>query len=165
MHALVRASVLAATAASIAFFSPAPATGEMLMASPLWAGTWQLNLAASRLGAPAGQRSETRVYALDGNKLTVTVTGTDAAGKPMQYSYSGAFDGKPYPMLGNPVGDNIALTLVNPRRANATVRMGSMIVATATSEVSADGQHLTLTRKTLHGKAAATIDVLAFDKK
>lgn len=83
----------------------------------------------------------------------------------MQYSYSGAFDGRGYPMVGNPVGDSIALSLVTPRRAIATVKMGTVITATATSDVSPDGKHLTLRRKTLHGKAAPTIDVLSFDKK
>lgn len=165
MHALVRTSLIAATAASIAFFIPSPATGEIPVPSAFWGGTWQLNVAASRLGMPAGQRSETRIYVLDGIKLSVTVTGTDTSGKALQYSYAAAFDGKPYPMIGNPVGDSIALTLVNPRRANATVRLGSTITATATSEVSADGKHLTLTRKSMPAGAAPTIDVLAFDKK
>ena len=43
--------------------------------------------------------------------------------------------------------------------------MGTVITATATSDISADGKRLTLKRKTLNGKAAPTIEVLAFDKK
>lgn len=141
------------------------ADAKTLMPSSLWAGTWQLNVGTSKLSSPAGKRSEVRVYALDGNNLTVNATGTDANGKPMNYSYFGPFDGKPHKMVGNPVGDSIALTLVTPLSANATVRKGSVVTATAKSNISSDGKHLTLTRTTLHGKAAFTTDVLAFDKK
>lgn len=162
MHHLVRSALFAA---SVAIISPAVANAKMPTASPFWGGTWQLNLAASKLGAPAGMRSETRVYEVHGNNLTVTATGTDPSGKAMKYSYSGAFDGKAHRMVGNPVGDNIALSLVNPRKANITVRMGTVVTATATSDVSPDGKRLTLNRKTLHGKSSPTLEVLAFDKK
>ena len=162
MHHLVRSALFAV---SVAIISPAVASAKTPTASPLWSGTWQLNLAGSKLSAPAGMRSETRVYEVHGNNLTVTATGTDPSGKAMNYSYSGALDGKAHPMVGNPVGDSIALSLVNPRRANITVRMGTVVTATATSDVSPDGKRLTLKRRTLHGKASPTIEVLAFDKK
>lgn len=152
-------------ATAIFAVSSTGADAKTLMPSSLWAGTWHLNVGASRLSSPAGKRSETRVYAVEGNKLTVHATGTDAAGKPMNYNYAGPFDGKPHKMVGNPVGDSIALTLVTPLSANATVRKGSMVTATAKSDISSDGKHLTLTRTTLHGKAASTKDVLAFDRK
>lgn len=161
MHILFRTALIAA---SVTILSPA-ASAKMLAASPLWSGTWQLNLSTSKFSSPAGKRSETRIYEVQGNKLSLQATGTDPSGKPMQYSYSGAFDGKSYPMVGNPVGDTIALSLVTPRRAVATVKMGTAITATTTSDVSPNGKHLTLRRKTLHGKAAPTVDVLAFDKK
>ena len=161
MHKLMKSVLIAA---SVSIISPAAANAQMPVASSLWGGTWQLNVATSKLSRPAGKRTETRVYLVDGNKLSVKASGTDALGKPMSYSYSGAFDGKPYKMIGNPVGDSIALTLVSPLKANAVVKMGTTITATATSEVSSDGTHLTLSRTTLNGKTP-TIDVLSFDKK
>lgn len=94
----------------------------MFVASSLLGGTWQLNSGMSKISSPAGKRSETRAYVVHGNKLSLKATGTDASGKPLQYSYSGAFDGKGYPMVGNPVGDSIALLLETPRRAIATLR-------------------------------------------
>jgi len=161
MHVFLRTALIAA---SVTILSPAAASAK-IVASPLWGGIWQLNSSISKFSSPAGKRSETRVYVVHGNKLSVKATGIDASGKPLQYRYSGAFDGKGYPMLGNPVGDSIALLLETPRRAIATVRKGTVITATATSDVSADGKRLTLKRKTLNGKAAPTIEVLAFDKK
>ena len=162
MHVLVRASLIAT---SFAFLVPSSATAKLIMPSASWSGTWSLNVASSKLSAPAGKRSETRVYVVKGNKLSVKATGTDNAGKPVKYSYSGAFDGRPYPMIGNPVGDSIVLTLVNPLKANIMVKKGKIVTATATSDVSPDGKHLILTRKTLRANAAPMIDVLDFDKK
>ena len=152
-------------AAAVAVLLPQAALAKHPTASPLWNGTWQLNVATSKLGSAAGKRSETRVYSVDGNKLTLTATGTDASGKPTQYNYTGTFDGKPHPMVGNPVGDNIAVTLVNPRRIDATVRKGKTMTATGRSVISPDGKHMTLTRKTLRAKSRPMIDVMAFDKK
>ena len=149
----------------MALLMPSPASAKKVSASPLWSGTWQLNVAASKLTAPAGKRSESRVYVVTGNEISVKATGTDATGNAMQYSYAGPFDGKPYPMIGNPVGDKIALTLVNPLKADATVMMGKTVTAKSTSEITPDGKHLMLTRRTLRAKAAPTVELLEFDKK
>ena len=162
MHMLIRSGLIAA---SVAIVIPASVTAKTPIVSALWNGTWQLNLASSKLSMPAGKRSETRVYVVQGNTLKLTATGTDPSGKPTQYSYSGVFDGKPSPMIGNPVGDNISIRLVNPRRLNITVRMGTKITAVTRSDISPNGKHMTLVRKTLHDKTAPTVEVLVFDKK
>jgi len=162
MYKVVRSVLIAASVASI---YPAAAEAKTPLASSLWSGTWQLNTVKSKFSAPVGKRSETRVYTVNGNKLSVKARGTDDSGKPMSYSYSGAFDGKPHKMVGNPVGDTIALTLRSPLSANATVRMGRTVTASAKSDISPDGKHLTLARTTLHGKAAPTREVLVFDRK
>ena len=162
MHALVKTSLIVT---SIALSMPLPASAKKVAASPLWSGTWQLNVAASKLTPPVGKRSETRIYVVTGNEISVKATGTDATGKALQYSYAGPFDGKPYPMIGNPVGDKIALTLVNPLRADATVTMGKTVTAMSSSNISPDGKHLTLKRRTLRAKAAPAMELLEFDKK
>ena len=162
MHMHVRSTLIAA---SLAVVVSGSAIAKSPMASSLWNGTWQLNLAKSKLSMPAGQRSETRIYVVQGNTLKLTATGTDPSGKPTQYNYTGAFDGKPSPMTGNPVGDNISIRLVNPRRLSITVRMGMAITAVTRSDISLDGKHMTLLRKTMHDKAAPTVEVLVFDKK
>ena len=162
MHVFMKSGLIAA---SFALISPIAATAKSPVASALWSGTWELNLARSRLTAPVGQRSETRVYDVQGNTLNLTATGTDPSGMPTRYSYSGAFDGKPYPMIGNPVGDNISITLATPRRLNATVRRGAAVTAMTRSDISADGRHMTLIRRALHPHAAPTVEVLVFDRK
>ena len=155
---------LALIIGSIAFTIPAGALAAHPSPSPLWNGTWHLNASHSRISSPGGKTSDTRTYRVIGNKVTLKSTGTNALGEPLQFTYSAAYDGKWYPMVGNPVGDSIAVTLVNPRRANARVKLHGTPSATSTVAVSTDGKHLTLTRRTLHAKSTPTVDVLEYDK-
>ena len=129
----------------------------------LWNGTWHLNVARSKFASPGKKVSETRTYAISGNKVRMTSRIKDAAGKTLSVAYSAAFDGKYYPMTGNPNGDRIALTAVSDREMKwkSTHERKSSVEGSAT--VSADGKHLTLTRKLLKIKGTPT-DVLEFDR-
>ena len=132
-------------------------------ATPAIAGTWELNTSASKVVGPA-LKSETRVYKVNGIKVTMHADGIDAAGKSVTSSYSAAYDGKPYPTVGNPLGDNIALTKVNSRTVTAIVRKGSKVTATARAVVSNDGKHLTITRKIGSVPAKRVTNILVYDK-
>lgn len=156
MHRFIGAAIFATTIAAAA--SPVLAQPA---ASP-FSGTWRLNLAASRFGSHP-EKSESRTYVVNGNKVTLTSKGTDGAGKPTAYHYSAAFDGKTYPLVGNPIGNMIALRKINARSVAATVSKGSMLASNSTSMVSADGKRLTLTRTYPGGKLAT--DVSVYDKQ
>ncbi len=127
-------------------------------------GTWKLDPAASKFSSPA-LKSETRTYRVTGNRVKLTASGIDASGKPTHFSYSAAYDGKFYPMIGNPIGNWIALKRIDARTIDATVKKGKAVSAYAKVTVSADGKHLTLARKTLRGKAAPELDTLAYVKQ
>jgi len=109
--------------------------------------------------------SETRTYEVKGNRVTLTASGLDGKGKPTKYSYSAAYDGKFYPMVGNPAGDSLALKRIDPRTVEGTVRKGAAVSAHAKLVVSADGKHLIFTRKMLRPKGAPAVDELAYDKQ
>ena len=110
-------------------------------------------------------KSETRVYTVDGIKVTMHANGVDASGKSVSSSYDAAYDGKAYPTVGYPFADNIALKKVDSHTVTAVLRKGSTISATARAIVSHDGKHLTINRKTgiSPGKLVASIAV--YDRK
>ena len=141
--------------ASSAFAKPVSTTAAI-------AGTWQLNTTASR-----GQtvKSETRVYTVDGNKVTMHSDAIDASGKNASNSYAAAYDGKFYPTVNNPVGDTIALTKVDSHTVTAILHKGSAVASTARAVVSHDGKHLTITRKTGTPPAKLVVSVAAYDRK
>ncbi|MEO5641593.1 MAG: hypothetical protein ABIQ98_07510 [Sphingomicrobium sp.] len=149
--------------AAVALFAPACASAKDKAPSADWSGTWTLNVAKSKLGAHPGKWSETRIYAVEGNKITLDAKGTTSAGKPTHISYAGAVDGKAFPMIGNPIGDRIALTLVTPREMKAKVTLHGKHSASAVSDLSADGKRLTLRRHAMTGSAPRDV-TMVFDK-
>ena len=76
------------------------ASGAMCLANPQ-IGTWKLNEAKSKLDPEMGKNS-TVIYQAEGDKIKVTVEGTDPKGKPTHNAWVGKFDGKEYPVTGDP---------------------------------------------------------------
>jgi hypothetical protein len=129
----------------------------------LWNGTWQLNPAASKFVSSGKRESETRTYAISGNKVTMKSTSKTASGKTLNVSYSARTDGKYYPMTGNPNADRIALSLVSDRELKWSSQLHGKTTIAGTAAVTADGKHLTLKRTMLTVKGTPT-DVLKFDR-
>lgn len=129
----------------------------------LWNGTWHLNAAKSKFASPSREESGTRSYDMAGNKVKVKSSSRDAAGKELNFSYSAAFDGKWYPMVGNLNSDRISLTAVSDRELKSSSQFHGKPTVEATATVSADGKHLTITRKMVGMKGTPT-DVLEYDR-
>jgi hypothetical protein len=104
-----------------------------------------------------------RTYDVSGNKATVKVSSKDMSGTETNFSYSAGYDGKWYPMVGNPNADRISLTAVSEREVKANSQLHGKPSVESTATVSADGKHLTINRKMLRMKGAPT-DVLEFDR-
>ena len=51
---------------------------------------------------PRGPKNQTVVYEVAGDNVKVTVDGTDNDGKPLHNEWTGKFDGKDYPVIGDP---------------------------------------------------------------
>ena len=67
-------------------------------------GTWKLNAANSKF-VPGTPKNDTVVYEAVGDNVKVTVDGTDGTGKPVHNEWTGKFDGKNYPITGDPTAD------------------------------------------------------------
>ena len=130
----------------------------------LWNGTWHLDAAKSKFASSAKEASETRTYDISGKKVTMKSSSKNAAGKELNFSYTAGYDGKWYPMVGNPIGNRISLQLINPRHVRAKVRRDDRDTAVASVRVSTDGRRLTLNRTTLNARGTPIVDVLAYDK-
>jgi len=129
----------------------------------LWNGTWHLDAAKSKFASSAKEISETRTYDISGKKVTMKSSSKNAAGKELNFSYTAGYDGKWYPMVGNPNADRIMLRVVSDREFRASSRLKGKPSVHSTATVSADGKHLTLKRKMLRMKGAPT-DVLEFER-
>src|SRR5262249_34411233 len=74
------------------------------LAADPFIGTWKLNAAKSKVSS-SGPNNTTVVYEAAGDSVKITTDGTDAQGKPAHSDWTGKFDGKDYPVSGDPNAD------------------------------------------------------------
>jgi hypothetical protein len=72
-----------------------------------WEGTWKMDLAKTKLHGPAPKEETITSSGSAGGVVKYSISGTAADGKPIDESYDGKSDGKPYPFLagGQKVAD------------------------------------------------------------
>ena len=107
-------------------------------------GTWKLNEAKSKL-SPGLPKNLTVVYAAAGDNIKGTIDGVDGQGKPTHNEWTGKFDGKDYPVTGDPSSDSRALKQIDDRTLELTVKKGGKVTMTGRAVVSADGKSRTVT--------------------
>jgi hypothetical protein len=127
-------------------------------------GTWKLNEAKSKI-SPGSAKNDTVVYEAAGDSIKVIVDGTDADGKPMHNEWVGKFDGKDYPVTGDPSTDARAYKIVDDHTLALTSKKGGKVTVTGRIVVAADGESRTLTTsgKDAMGKEVSSIAV--YDKQ
>src|SRR5882672_5510451 len=91
-------------------------------------GTWKLNEAKSKLAGVA--KNSTVVYEAAGDNVKVTVDGTDRDGKPAHNEWTGKFDGKDYPVTGDPDSDTRSYKEVNDHTLALTNKKGGKVTLT-----------------------------------
>jgi hypothetical protein len=107
-------------------------------------GTWKLNEAKSKIN-PGGPKNNMVVIAAAGDSMKVTVDGISADGKPAHNEWTGKFDGKDYPITGDPAADMRAYKPVNDHTLALTEKKGGKTTNTGRVVVSADGKTRTVT--------------------
>jgi hypothetical protein len=88
--------------------------GAACLAADPQMGTWKLNEAKSRI-TPGTLKNTQVVYSSMFGQVKIKSDGIDANGKPIHVEWSGKFDGKDYPVSGDPNSDARSYTKVNER--------------------------------------------------
>jgi hypothetical protein len=127
-------------------------------------GTWKLNEAKSKISAGAG-KNITVVYAAAGDSVKVTVDGVDADGKPAHNEWTGKFDGKDYPLTGDPTSDMRAYRRVNDHTLALTNKKDGKLTLTGRVVISADGKSRTATTSGTDAKGNKTRSIAVYDKQ
>jgi hypothetical protein len=133
-------------------------------ASDAFMGTWQLNEAKSKMAA-GGAKNSTVTYSMSGDSITCTIDGTDASGQPLHTSWTGKFDGKDYPITGDPNSDMRSYRLVSAHTVVATEKKDGKVLETARVTVSADGKSRTVTIHATDAKGMKTTTIAVYDKQ
>ena len=121
----------------------------LLIPAGLWAsgeeGVWKLNVAKStfRNNATPPKWRTLKIYAEDGGVRT-EADGEDAQGKPFHARYSLKYDGKEYPLKGNPEADTITARKINDHIFERTNLKDGKLVVTIRTVISEDGKTRTV---------------------
>jgi hypothetical protein len=124
-------------------------------------GTWKLNLAKSTFHFSRAPKSNVHKYesfGSDGVKATADVV--DADGKKIHFTYSLKFDGKFYPVVGDPARDMTSLKRFDVDTGEGANMKEGNVINTSRHVLSKDGKILTVT---LNG--AKGTDVRIYEKQ
>ena len=127
-------------------------------------GTWKLNEAKSKLPATA-VKNNTVVYEAAGDSIKVTVDGVDAEGKPTHNEWTGKFDGKDYPLVGDPSADTRSYKVVNDNTTDLTNKKGGKTTLSGRIVVSADGKSRSITVSGTDSKGMKVKYTAVYDKQ
>lgn len=117
---------------------------RICFAQDAFMGTWKLKEAKSEF-SPGAPRNTTVVYQAEGDKVKVTVDSVSSNGKPTHYEWMGKFDGKDYPVTGDPLSDARSYTKVGDRILGFNIVKDRKVITSGRIVVSADGKSRTVT--------------------
>jgi hypothetical protein len=159
MRNILKSSVLALTALSVGIAVAAAAGAEPVL------GSWQLNVSKSTFTAGPAVKSQTRTYSQSGQSIAVVLKSVGADGKESTTRTTYQFDGKDYPVTGNPDYDSLTARQVDANTAEFVVKRGGKPVGTTDRAVSKDGKTLTAKTTLTGANGQKTENVLVFDKQ
>ena len=108
-------------------------------------GTWRLNEAKSKF-APGRPKNTMVVYKeAAGGKVKITTDGFDANGKPKHSEWTGKFDGREYPVTGDPDADMRSYRKLDDRTLDFTAKKSGKVTVNGRVVVAADGKSRTVT--------------------
>ena len=127
-------------------------------------GTWKLNETKSQF-APGATKNHTVVSEAAGGNVKITVDGTDKEGKSTHNEWTGKFDGKDYPVTGDPTSDMRSYSKVDDRTLKMTVKKDGKVTITGRIVVSANGKTRTVTTMGIDPQGKKFRSVAVYDKQ
>jgi hypothetical protein len=119
-------------------------------------GTWKVDLAKSKYSPGPPPKESTLKIESQPDGLKFTIDSINAEGKSIHSEASPKYDGKDYPMTGNPNADSISLKKINAHTIETQTKKDGKHMVTIRSVVSKDGKTRT---STYTGKNAKGEDV------
>jgi hypothetical protein len=127
-------------------------------------GTWKLIEAKSKFSAGA-TKNNTVVYSAAGDSVKVTVDGMTGDGTAVHDEWTGKFDGKDYPVTGDPAYDSRSYTRVDANTLAMTLKKGGKVVGKGRITVSADGKTRTVTLSMTDAMGKKMSSTTVYDKQ
>jgi hypothetical protein len=127
-------------------------------------GAWKLSEAKSKIGA-GGTKNHTVVYEAAGDSVKVTVDGITSDGKPVHHEWTGKYDGKDYPVTGDPNQDVRSYKKTDDRTLEFVAKKGGTVTVTGRVVVTADGKTRTVTTTATDSSGKKVKSTAVYDKQ
>jgi hypothetical protein len=138
----------------------------LVYAADMSIGTWKLNLSKSRYDpanlAPKSQTVKNEAAA-DGVKQVADIV--DSTGKAIHTEYTAKYDGKDYPVKGDPNRDTVALKKIDDYNVEFTNKKGGKVMTTGKVVYSRDGKTRTITTSGTNAQGQKVSNTTVFDKQ
>ena len=128
-------------------------------------GTWELNVAKSAFKTGPRLKSSTREFEAVPNGLKYSGQSFREDGTTSATRWTAYFDGKDYPVTGDPASDTISLKRVDRFNTEGTFKKAGKVISHVMRVVSQDGKVWTLTTEGTDAQGKPYSYVLVFDKK
>ena len=128
-------------------------------------GTWKLNEAKSKFAPGAPKSPHTVVYEATGDNVKVTVDATDKDGNATHNEWTGKFDGKDYPVTGDPTSDMRSYKKIGDRVLKLTIKKDGKATVTGRIVVSADGKSRIVTTGEAGAEGKSSKNRAVYDKQ
>jgi len=138
----------------------------MLWAADPFIGTWKMNLAKSKADDPTLlPKNETIKIVSQENGFKATFDGVDSQGKTYRTEWSAKYDGKDYPVTGDPDSDMTSMKKVDTNTIAVVFKKAGKEVSNWQVTVSKDGKAQTATGKVKDAKGLERSVTAAYDKQ
>jgi len=127
-------------------------------------GTWRLNEAKSKI-SPGAPRNTTVIYEAAGDSVKVKIDGVGSDGKPTHNEWTGKYDGKDYPVTGDPSSDARSLTKIDQRTMGFNVKKGGKTTVSGRIVVAPDGKSRTVTTSGVDANGKKISSTAVYDKQ
>jgi hypothetical protein len=129
-------------------------------------GTWKLNVAKSRFSPGPAPKSMTLTYTYppSGDEVKIVVQQVMADGATQKWEMTPKYDGKDYPVTGNPDADAIALGKLDGLKSHSTFKRGGKVASENVRTLSGDGKTLTIETKGTNAKGQAVHNIQVFER-
>jgi hypothetical protein len=138
-----------------------------MYAADMQVGTWKMNLAKSKFSPAnlAPKSSTSKIEETADGGIKVTVDAVDADGKTIHYTFTAKYDGKDYPVTGDPNRDMVSYKRIDDSTYDATSKKGGKVTTTTHIVISKDGKTRTLTVTGTNAQGQKVNHTQVYDKQ
>jgi hypothetical protein len=115
-------------------------SSTVVFGADMFSGTWKVNVAKSKFDPGPGLKEQIVTFQAVGTDWKVAVDSTGADGKSTHSEWIGKFDGKDYPMKGDPNIDMRSFKKVDDYTLDIIAKKGGKVLTTTRTVYNKDGK-------------------------